>query len=154
MKVEFYTQRSGCLTRLMILTIAVMVGAWLLPGIIVQSFGAVLLTALVISILDNTLRPILIVVALPASDITLNLLLFIINVLTILLASEIVTGFSVDTLLSAILFSLILSVVNFLLELPNRYLDRDTLNPQGNQPFSRSDDDNDDDFTPYEEIKD
>ena len=153
MKVEFYTQRSGCFTRLMLLTIAVMVGARLLPGITVQSFGAVLLTALVISLLDNILRPVLIVITLPATVVTLGLFLFVINALIILLASEIVDGFHVDTISSAILFSLTLSVVNFLLELPNYFLNRQELKDAHFQSPGQSNDD-DDDFTPYEEIKD
>ena len=46
----FYNGQAGCLTRLMLLSIAVMVGAWLLPGVDVTSFWAVFLTAVVISI--------------------------------------------------------------------------------------------------------
>ena len=152
---HFYTSQGGCLTRLVVLSIAVMVGAWLLPGITVESSGAVILTALVISILNNTLRPILIVIALPSNPITLGLLLFVINALIILLASELVTGFHVDHLGTAVLFSLILMAVNYLLELPNRLLNRKTLKQSSNQSFRQSDDDTDDEgFTPYEEIKD
>ena len=66
MKVEFYSSRGGCLTRLMLLSIAVMVGAWLLPGIEVESFWAVFWTAIVISLLNNLIRPVLIVITLPA----------------------------------------------------------------------------------------
>ena len=76
---HFYTGQGGCLMRLVVLSIAVMVGAWLLPGITVASSSAVILTALVISILNNTLRPILLVIALPSNTITLGILLFVIN---------------------------------------------------------------------------
>ena len=41
---NFYTSQGGCLMRLVVLSIAVMVGAWLLPGIAVESSGAVILT--------------------------------------------------------------------------------------------------------------
>lgn len=152
---HFYTSQGGCLTRLVVLSIAVMVGAWLLPGIIVTTTGAVLLTALVISILNNTFRPILIVIALPSNPITLSLLLFVINILIILLAGELVSGFHVDGIGTAVLFSLIIIAVNYLLELPNRYLNRQTLQQPNNQTFTQSNDDTDDEeFTPYEEIKD
>lgn len=91
----FYSGNSGCLTRVLVLSIAVMVGAWLLPGVEVSSFWAVLLTAVVISLLDNLVRPILIVVTLPATVVTLGLFLFVINAVIILMASGIVNGFEV-----------------------------------------------------------
>ena len=152
---HFYTSQGGCLTRLVVLSIAVMVGAWLLPGIIVTTTGAVLLTALVISILNNTLRPIIIVIALPSNPVTLGLLLFVINILIIMLASELVSNFHVDHIGTAVLFSLVIMVVNFLLELPNRYLNRQNLNQKQDFDTSQSpDNDTDDDgFTPYEEVE-
>ncbi len=144
----FYSGNSGCLTRVLVLSIAVMVGAWLLPGVEVSSFWAVLLTAVVISLLDNLVRPILIVVTLPATVVTLGLFLFVINAVIILMASGIVNGFEVRSFGWALLFSLVLTAVNCLLELPNKYLQRKELH-------KREDDDTDDEgFTPYEEIKD
>ena len=151
---HFYTSQGGCLMRLVVLSIAVMVGAWLLPGIIVDAPGAVILTALVISILNNTLRPILLVIALPSNAITLGLVLFVINILIILLASELVSGFHIDHLGTAVLFSLVIMAVNYLLELPNRLLNRKTLGHSATQSPSYSNDDTDDEgFTPYEEIE-
>ena len=141
----FYSGRGGCLARLTVLSIAVMVGAWLLPGVEVSSLWAVLLTAAVISLLDNLVRPILIVVTLPVTALTLGLFLFVINAIIILMASALVSGFHVDTFASALLFSLVLTAVNYLLELPNRYLQRKEL------PHNDTDDEG---FTPYEEIKD
>ena len=150
----FYNGQMGCITRLMLLMIAVMVGAWLLPGVEVNSWGSVLLTAIVISILNNIIRPVLIVITLPVTAITLGLFLFVINAIIILMASELVKGFHVDSFGSALLFSLILMGVNYLLELPNKYLNRQTLNQSSNQTFKQSDDTDDEGFTPYEEIKD
>lgn len=151
----FYNGQTGCLTRLVVLSIAVMVGAWLLPGVDVTSFWSVFLTAVVISILNNIIRPILIVITLPVTAITLGLFLFVINALIILMASEMVKGFHVDSFSSALLFSLILMAVNYLLELPNKYLNRQTLKNSDTQSPSHSDDNTDDEgFTPYEEIKD
>ena len=144
----FYSGHGGCLTRLVVLSIAVMVGAWLLPGVEVTSFWAVLITAIVISLLDNLVRPILIVVTLPVTVVTLGLFLFVVNAIIILMASGIVKGFDVNSFGSALLFSLVLTAVNYLLELPNKYLGRKELH-------KRKDDNTDDEgFTPYEEIKD
>ena len=150
-KNSFYSGQGGCLTRLVLLSIAVMVGAWLLPGITIESTGTVFLTALVISILNNIIRPILIVITLPVTAITLGLFLFVINALIILMASEMVNGFHVDTFGSALLFSLVLMAVNYLLELPNKYLNR---KPLQQQPRHGDNDTDDEGFTPYEEIKD
>ena len=148
----FYTGRGGCLTRLMLLCIAVMVGAWLLPGVEVSSFWAVFLTAVAISLLNNIIRPILVVITLPVTAVTLGLFLFVINAIIILMASALVSGFHVENFGSALLFSLVLMAVNYLLELPNKYLDR---RPLGQQSRNDGDDDTDDEgFTPYEEIKD
>lgn len=148
---SFYSGQAGCLTRLMLLMIAVMVGAWLLPGVDVTSFWAVFLTAVVISLLNNIIRPILIVITLPVTAITLGLFLFVINAIIILMASELVKGFQVDSFGSALLFSLILMGVNYLLELPNKYLNR---KPLQQQQVHQDNDTDDEGFTPYEEIKD
>ena len=151
----FYSGHGGCLTRIMLLSIAVMAGAWLLPGIHVDSLWAVILTAIAISLLDNLVRPILIVITLPVTAITLGLFLFVINAIIILLADGLVRGFHVYNFGSALLFSLVLIAVNYLLELPNKYLNRPTLSKDDSQPFNPSDDDTDEEgFTPYEEIKD
>lgn len=148
MGLEFYSGRSGCLTRILLLSVAVVVAAWLLPGVAVGSLWSVLLTAVVISLLDNLVRPILVVVTLPVTAITLGLFLFVINAIIILLASEIVSGFEVSGFGSALLFSLVLTGINYLLELPNKYLDRKELQQR------KTDDTDDEGFTPYEEIKD
>ena len=143
----FYSGHGGCLTRLVVLSIAVMVGAWLLPGVEVTSFWAVLITAIVISLLDNLVRPILIVVTLPVTVLTLGLFLFVVNAIIILMASGIVKGFDVNSFGSALLFSLVLTAVNYLLELPNRITQRKDLH-------KRKDDNTDDEgFTPYEEVE-
>ncbi|MGX8712220.1 MAG: phage holin family protein [bacterium] len=151
---HFYNSQTGCLTRLMLLSIAVIVGAYLLPGVDVESPWTIFVTAIVISLLNNIIRPILIVVTLPVTAITLGLFLFVINALIILMASELVKGFHVDSFGSALLFSLVLMAVNYLLELPNKYLNRKNLKQSSNQTFQQSDDTDDDGFTPYEEIKD
>lgn len=146
----FYVQRSGCLLRLMVLMIAVMAGAWLLPGVEVSSFWAVMLTAVVISVLNNIVRPILIVITLPATALTLGLFLFVINAIIILMASGLVSGFKVDSFLSALLFSIVLTAVNYLLEWPNKYINRHNLSDSS----QRQDPNNDDEgFTPYEEVE-
>lgn len=134
--------------RLVVLSIAVMIGAWLLPGVDVSSLWAVLVTAVVISILDNLVRPILIVITLPVTVVTLGLFLFVVNAIVLIMASAIVSGFYISSFGTAVLLSLVITVVNYLLEMPNHYLQRNDISDNG-----RRNDDNDDGFTPYEEVE-
>lgn len=130
------------------MTLAVILATYLLPGVHVESVWWAILTAIVISLLNGFIRPILIVVTLPFTIISMGLFLFIINAVVIMLASGLVRGFEVDGFGSALLFSLLLTVLNYLLELPNKLMNRKT--------FEENDDDSDTDdegFTPYEEVE-
>lgn len=130
------------------MTLAVILAAYLLPGVHVESVWWAILTAIVISLLNSFIRPILIVVTLPFTIISMGLFLFIINAVVIMLASGLVRGFEVDGFGSALLFSLLLTILNYLLELPNKLMNRKT--------FEENDDDSDTDdegFTPYEEVE-
>ncbi len=152
MKITYQQRQSGplgFLMRTIILTLAVIIAIRILPGVRIEggSIWVAVLTALVISLLDNFIRPILIFVTLPFTVVTMGLFIFIINAVIIVLAAGIVGPFQVDSFGYALLFSLIITALNYLLELPNRWLNRTTYKP-------RSDSDTDDDgFTPYEEVE-
>ena len=152
MKITYRQRQSGplgFLMRTIILTLAVIIAIRILPGVRIEggSIWVAVLTALVISLLDNFIRPILIFVTLPFTVVTMGLFIFIINAIIIELAAGIVGPFQVDSFGYALLFSLIITALNYLLELPNRWLNRTTYKP-------RSDSDTDDDgFTPYEEVE-
>ncbi len=79
---------------------------------------AALWLAFVLSILNGFLKPILIILTIPATIISLGLFLFVINAGIILIADYFLTGFSVDGFWWALLFSLLLSVVTSILEYP------------------------------------
>ena len=81
--------------------------AHLLGGVHVTDFW----TAFVFALLNMFIRPILILVTLPVTFITLGLFLFVVNTLIIMLASKFVDGFSIDNFWWALLFSIILSVI-------------------------------------------
>lgn len=105
------------LLRLFLTTIAVLLIAYILPDtwVKVDSFGAALLVALVLGILKIFVRPILIIFTIPLTILTFGLFLFVINALVILMASYIVNGFEVSGFWVALLFSLILSVLQSIL---------------------------------------
>ena len=138
----------GFLMRTIILTLAIIIAIRILPGVRIEggSVATAVFTALVISLLDNFIRPILIFITLPFTVVTMGLFIFIINAVIIEMAAALVGPFQVDSFGYALLFSLIITVLNYLLELPNRWLNRTTYKP-------RSDSDTDNDFTPYEEVE-
>lgn len=146
-----YAGTWGFVTRIIVMTLAVILVDWLLPGVKVTNVTNALLTALVISLLNNFVRPLLIVITLPFTAITLGLFLLVINAVIIILSSKLVPGFDVGGFGNAILFSLLLTVFNYLLEAPNRIMLLKDFTPPHRQPNSDADND---DFTPYEELDD
>lgn len=101
--------------RLLISTVAVIVASYILPGVAVDSFTTAILAALIISLLNVLVKPILIILTIPFTILTLGLFLLVINAIIILLASSIIPGFAVDGFWYALLFSIVLSIVNSLL---------------------------------------
>ena len=102
--------------RFLLNGLAVVLTAYLLPGVDVDGYGSALIVALVLSIANVIVKPILIVLTIPITIITLGLFLLVINALIIMLADYLVDGFSVDTFWWALLFSIILSIFNSLFD--------------------------------------
>ena len=91
-----------------------MLTAYLLPGVHVQDYWAALLVALLISVSNAVVRPVLVLFTIPITILTLGLFLLVINALVILMVDYFVQGFNVDGFWWALAFSLILSVFNSL----------------------------------------
>ncbi|MGE3279319.1 MAG: phage holin family protein [Candidatus Altimarinota bacterium] len=91
---------------------AFLVTAYLLPGVTVASFSTAVIAAGLLGIINAVIRPILVFLTLPITVVTFGLFLFVINALIILGLSEIVDGFSVANFWWALLFSIILSLIN------------------------------------------
>ncbi len=104
--------------KLIISTLAVLISAYLLPGvrIVDNNFFTALIVAAVLAFLNAVIKPIMIIFTIPITIVTLGFFLLIINACIILLASKLVTDFQVDGFWWALLFSLILSVVTSILE--------------------------------------
>ncbi len=100
------------LIKLLLSAVAVVATAYLLnPHVQVESFGIAILVAAVLSLFHIFLKPILVILTIPVTIVTLGLFLLVINAALILLAEWLVPGFTVDGFLWAILFSLILAVL-------------------------------------------
>jgi putative membrane protein len=99
-----------------ITTFAVLVAATMLPGIhYSQDWRVLLLASLLLGVLNAIVRPILMLIALPLLVITLGLFMLVINALLLLLVGRIVHGFEVAGFGTAVLGSLIISVISILL---------------------------------------
>jgi len=103
------------LIRLVVSTLAVLVAAHLIPGVGVASFTTAVVVAIVLGILNTFLKPVLQILALPITILTLGLFYFVINVLIIYLAAYLVSGFSVDGFIAALLFGFVVSIVSAIL---------------------------------------
>jgi putative membrane protein len=90
---------------------ALLLVAYLYPGVQVQNFTSALIAALVIGLFNMVLRPILVVLTLPVTLITLGLFLFVINALLFWAAASVLDGFHVSGFGAALLGSLIYSAI-------------------------------------------
>lgn len=105
----------GLIINILISALAVAITAYLLPGVTVASFPVAVLVAIVLGLVNAFLKPILILLTLPINILTIGLFTFVINAVIILLVANIVSGFRVDGFWLALVFSLILSIVNSVL---------------------------------------
>lgn len=95
--------------------LAIIITAYLLPGVRVTGFFAALVTALILGLINAFIRPVLILLTLPLNILTLGLFTLVINALLIMLAAAIVPGFSVHGFWWALLFGLVLAVISYAL---------------------------------------
>jgi len=99
----------------LILTAAVMLASYLIEGIRVSGFFSAFFTAAILGILNVLFRPIVILLTLPINIISFGLFTFVINALMLMMASGVIAGFEVHGFWSALLGSLIISGVNWIL---------------------------------------
>lgn len=104
------------ITKLLINTVAALVAAYLLSGVHINSVTTALLVAVVLALLNTFIKPILVILTIPITVLTLGLFLLVINVLIIKWTASLVDGFTVDNWLWALLFGLVVSIVSSILE--------------------------------------
>jgi putative membrane protein len=101
--------------RLLVIAAVAFILAQILPGVEVDGYTTALWFAVVLGLLNAFLKPLLIILTLPITLFTLGLFLFVINTVIVLLASEWVNGFEIESFGSGLLFSLLLSIITSLL---------------------------------------
>ena len=95
--------------------VAIIVTAYLLPGVQVTGVFAALVAALVLGLVNVFIRPVLILLTLPINILTLGLFILVINALLIMLCASIVPGFAVQGFWWALIFGVVLAVVGCIL---------------------------------------
>ncbi len=103
------------LFKLLINSLSVFIAAYLIPGVVLSDYFVALVVAVVLGLLNTLLKPILLILTLPVTILTLGLFTLVINAFLILLASRLVPGFRVDGFLTALFFSVLLSLLNWFL---------------------------------------
>ena len=99
----------------LISALAILVTAYLLPGVALSGFVAALVLAVVLGILNAFIKPLLVILTLPINVLTLGLFTLVINAVLVMFAGSIVPGFSVNGFWTAFFFAIILSLVMYAL---------------------------------------
>jgi len=103
-------------------TLMVVAGMGLFDDFIIEGPAVALLAAFILSIMNGIIKPILVFFTLPITILSFGLFLFVINAITLKLTSMLISGFEIGTFLTALVASIIISILNFLIQ--NLIVDR------------------------------
>jgi putative membrane protein len=112
------------IVRWLLLAAALLLVAHLYPGVTVKSFGAALIAALVLGLLNTLVRPLLVLLTLPVTLLTLGLFLFVINALMFWAAASVLDGFNVAGFSAALIGSLLYSLCGMVIDVATERLFR------------------------------
>lgn len=108
------------LVNLLINTISIFAVSYILTGIQIDSFMTALIVAVVMAVLNVTLKPLLILITIPLTIITFGLFLLVVNVLVLYAADALIGGFHIAGFWWALAFSILVSLVNSILFKPGK----------------------------------
>ena len=91
------------------------VAQFLIRGIQLKQFGTYVVAGLILAIVNFLIKPLLVLLTLPITVITLGLFIFVINALLLMLVAKIVPGFYIDRFTSALLAAIVIAICNFLI---------------------------------------
>lgn len=95
--------------------LAIVITAYLLPGVHLSGIKAALLTAIVLGLINAVIKPVLKLLTLPLTIMTLGLFSLVLNALLIMLTAKLAPGFQVQGFLWAVAFSVVLTITNWIL---------------------------------------
>ncbi len=102
------------ITRWLVITVAILLASQFVPGIEVDKLSTAVVAACVLGLVNIFIKPIVVVLTLPLSILTLGVFYFVINAFMLKLAAYLVSGFEVQSFFSAFFGSLIISIVSWL----------------------------------------
>jgi putative membrane protein len=105
----------GILISWVISTIAILIVAEIIPGIRLAGLGSAIIAAAILGFLNALVKPVLIILTLPLTIVTLGLFLFVLNALMFQLAGMFISGFHVDSFWAALLGSIVVSIISYIL---------------------------------------
>lgn len=101
--------------NLVLSSVAVLISAYILPGVHVDGFFTALVAAVLLAVVNTFIKPFIVFLTLPINVLTLGLFSLVINALMVMIVTAIVPGFEVDGILWALVFSVVLSLVSSVL---------------------------------------
>ncbi|WP_205504415.1 phage holin family protein [Rufibacter psychrotolerans] len=106
----------GFILKIIVTGIVALVLAQFFPGVTIDGITGAILLALVLAVLNAIVRPVLVLLTIPVTFMTLGLFLLVINAIILYMADYLLDGFNVSGLLTAILFSLVLSIATAIID--------------------------------------
>lgn len=103
------------LISLLLNTLALIITAYIVPGINVSTFTSALLAAIVLGVINTFIKPVLVLLTLPLTILTLGLFIFVVNAIMLRITTLFVPGFTVDGWIPAILGAIVLSIASTIL---------------------------------------
>lgn len=112
--------------RWLVITVAILLASTILSGIHVASLMTAIIAAAILGIINTFLRPVLLILTLPLTLLTLGIFAFVLNAFMLLLVAYFVPGFEIDGFFWAFMGALIISIVSWI---ANRFIDKSNNNP-------------------------
>ena len=102
--------------EILLMGLAMMIGAYIVPGVTVDGYGSAIIAALLIALANATIGLILRIFTFPLNILTLGLISFVITVLMILLVDSWMTGFNTSGFLAAAILAIVVSIIKMVLD--------------------------------------
>ncbi len=105
----------GFLARLLLNLIAIMAAAWFVPGVSVSGIVPALIAGVILAFVNAIIRPVLILLTLPFTLITLGFFIFVVNAICFALTAALVPGFEISGFFAAFFGALVVTIVSWIL---------------------------------------
>lgn len=114
-QISMYHAGMRLLLRVLLNAVALLITAWLVPGVQITGVAAAVLAGLLLGVVNALVRPVLLLLTLPFTLVTLGLFIFVVNGICFALTAALVPGFRVSGFLAALLGSIVVSIVSWIL---------------------------------------